>query len=546
MNYIKEYYEKIQTGEIIAGKKIKKIYKKLIEESENDSLPFYFNEKKGERPIQFIETFCKQAEGEIGKPIKLELFQKAYIQALFGFLWRDTQKRRFNETMFLVGRKNGKTTMLSAIALYMMIADGEGSAECYSVATKKDQASKAFKSACAMRSQSPEIRAIVNKRRTDMYMPSTFSSFEPLSSDSNTLDGLNAHLVIIDELHAIKDRNLYEVMKQSTSSRRQPLVVMITTAGTVRECIFDDIYDYANNVLEGTIKNDSFLPVLYELDKTEEWKNIKCWAKANPGLGAIKQYKYLTEQVQRAKDDSSSKKGVLCKDFNIRNNTDEKWLDFDIVNNEETFDIKELSGSYGIGGADLSSTLDLTCATVLVVKNKKKYVLQQYFIPESILEEKMQDDKVPYDKWKERGLLTTCEGARVNYTDVTNWFYKLHTEYNISALWVGYDPWGSQYWIEEMQNIGFEMIKVIQGAKSMSNPMKELEADLKEKRINYNNNPILKWCLLNTSIEIDKNDNIRPIKGRNSKQRIDGTVSLIDAYYVLFDKMQDYLNMQGE
>lgn len=546
MNYIKEYYEKIQTGEIIAGKKIKKIYKKLIEESENDSLPFYFNEKKGERPIQFIETFCKQAEGEIGKPIKLELFQKAYIQALFGFLWRDTNKRRFNETMFLVGRKNGKTTMLSAIALYMMIADGEGSAECYSVATKKDQASKAFKSACSMRSQSPEIRAIVNKRRTDMYMPSTFSSFEPLSSDSNTLDGLNAHLVIIDELHAIKDRNLYEVMKQSTSSRRQPLVVMITTAGTVRECIFDDIYDYANNVLEGTIKNDSFLPVLYELDKTEEWKNIKCWAKANPGLGTIKQYKYLTEQVQRAKDDSSSKKGVLCKDFNIRNNTDEKWLDFDIVNNEETFDIKELSGSYGIGGADLSSTLDLTCATVLVVKNKKKYVLQQYFIPESILEEKMQDDKVPYDKWKERGLLTTCEGARVNYTDVTNWFYKLHTEYNISALWVGYDPWGSQYWVEEMQNIGFEMIKVIQGAKSMSNPMKELEADLKEKRINYNNNPILKWCLLNTSIEIDKNDNIRPIKGRNSKQRIDGTVSLIDAYYVLFDKMQDYLNMQGE
>lgn len=282
MNYIKEYYEKIKTGEIVAGKKVKKIYKKLIEESENDSLPFYFNEKKGERPIQFIETFCKQAEGEIGKPIKLELFQKAYIQALFGFLWRDTNKRRFNETMFLVGRKNGKTTMLSAIALYMMIADGEGSAECYSVATKKDQASKSFKSACAMRSQSPEIRAVVNKRRTDMYMPSTFSSFEPLSSDSNTLDGLNSHLVIIDELHAIKDRNLYEVMKQSTSSRTQPLVAMITTAGTVRECIFDDIYEYANNVLDGTVKNDSFLPVLYELDKTEEWKNIKCWLKANP------------------------------------------------------------------------------------------------------------------------------------------------------------------------------------------------------------------------------------------------------------------------
>lgn len=546
MNYIKEYLDKINSGEIIVGKKIKKIYTRLYEESEDKSLPFYFDEKKGERPIQFIETFCKQAEGEIGKPIELELFQKAYIQALFGFLNRDTNKRRFNETMFLVGRKNGKTTMLSAIALYMMIADGEGSAECYSVATKKDQASKAFKSACAMRSQSPEIRAIVNKRRTDMYMPSTFSSFEPLSSDSDTLDGLNAHLVIIDELHAIKDRNLYEVMKQSTSSRIQPLVVMITTAGTVRENIFDDIYNYANNVLEGTIKNDAFLPVLYELDKTEEWQDIKCWAKANPGIGTIKQYKYLTEQVQRAKDDFSSRKGVLCKDFNVRSNTEEKWLDFDIVNNEETFDIEELRGSYGIGGADLSSTTDLTCATILIIKNHKKYILQQYFIPREKLEEKTKEDNVPYEIWEQRGLLTACEGARVNYSDVTSWFKKMHNEYDISPYWVGYDPWGSQYWLQEMQDAGFEMIKVIQGARTMSNPMKELEADLKEKNVNYNNNPILKWCLLNTAIEIDKNENIRPIKGKKSKQRIDGTVSLIDAYCVLFDKMNDYLALQEE
>ena len=546
MNYIKEYIEQIDKGNIIVGKKVKKIYKRLLKESDDKSLPFYFDEAKGNRPIEFIETFCKQAEGEIGKPIKLELFQKAYIQALFGFIYRDTGLRRFNETMFLVGRKNGKTTMLSAIALYMMIADGEGSAECYSVATKKDQASKAFKSACAMRAQSPEIRAIINKRRTDMYMPSTFSSFEPLSSDSDTLDGLNSHLVIIDELHAIKDRNLYEVMKQSTSSRIQPLVVMITTAGTVRENIFDDIYNYANNVLDGTIKNDAFLPVLYELDKTEEWKDIKCWGKANPGIGTIKQYKYLTEQVQRAKDDFSSKKGVLCKDFNIRSNTEEKWLDFDIVNNEEVFNIEELKGSYGIGGADLSSTTDLTCATILIIKNHKKYIVQQYFIPKEKLEEKIQEDNVPYDIWEKRGLLTTCEGAKVNYSDVTNWFIKMHNEYDISSYWVGYDPWGSQYWIQEMQEAGFDMIKVVQGPKTMSNPMKELEADLKEKNVNYNNNPILKWCLLNTAVEVDKNDNIRPIKGKKSKQRIDGTVSLIDAYCVLFEKMNDYLALQEE
>ena len=284
MNYIREYYEKISSGEIVAGEKIKKIYGKLVSEIDDSNLPFYFDEKKADRPIEFIEKFCKQAEGNLGEPIKLELFQKAFIQAVFGFINRDTHTRRFNEVMLLMARKNGKTTLLSAIALYMMIADGEGSAECYSVATKKDQASKCFKSACAMRSQSPEIRAIVNKRRTDMYMPSTFSSFEPLSSDSNTLDGLNSHLVVIDELHAIRDRNLYDVMKQSTSSRRQPLVIMITTAGTVRECIFDDMYAYANNVLDGVVKNDNFLPVLYEQDKEVEWKNIKMWQKSNPAL----------------------------------------------------------------------------------------------------------------------------------------------------------------------------------------------------------------------------------------------------------------------
>ena len=546
MNYIKEYINKINSGEFIVGQKVKKIYERLLSEINDDSLLFYFDEEKGERPIEFIETFCKQSEGEIGKPIKLELFQKAYIQALFGFVYRDTGFRRFNETMFLVGRKNGKTTMLSAIALYMMIADGEGSAECYSVATKKDQASKAFKSACSMRAQSPDIRAVVNKRRTDMYMPTTFSSFEPLSSDSDTLDGLNSHLVIIDELHAIKDRNLYEVMKQSTSSRRQPLVVMITTAGTVRGCIFEDIYNYANNILNGTIKNDSFLPILYELDKTEEWKNIECWQKANPGLGTIKQYKYLVEQVERAKDDLSSKKGILCKDFNIRSNTEEKWLDFDTVNNETTFDIEDLRGNYAIGGADLSSTTDLTCATLLIIKNKIKYVIQQYFIPRDKVEEKIQDDKVPYDVWEKRGLLTICDGAKVNYSDVTNWFLKMHNDFDISAYWVGYDPWGSQYWINEMKEVGFEMEQVIQGARTMSNPMKQLEADLKEKKVVYNNNPILKWCLLNTSIEIDKNDNIRPVKGKKSKQRIDGAVSLIDAYCILFEKYNDYLALQED
>ena len=268
MNYILEYVDKINDGRIITSQRVKTVYNRLAREIREpaDDSPYYFDEKAGERPVLFIEMFCRQSQGTLGAPLKLELFQKAFIQALFGFKNKSTGYRRFRETLFLCGRKNGKSTLLSGIALYMLIADGEGAAEIYSVATKKDQAKKVLTEAVNMIRQSPELSAILKKRRNDVYFPATASKFEALASDSNTLDGLNSHAVIIDELHAIRDRNLYEVMKQSTSSRRQPLVVMITTAGTVRECIFDDMYKLAREIADGEKTDDTFLPILYEID----------------------------------------------------------------------------------------------------------------------------------------------------------------------------------------------------------------------------------------------------------------------------------------
>ena len=215
-------------------------------------------------------------------------------------------------------------------------------------------------------------------------------------------------------------------------------------------------------------------------------------------------------------------------------------------NQREFYNIEDLFDTYAIGGVDLSSTTDLTCATLLIIKHNKKFIIQQYFIPSERLEFKIKDDKIPYDKWEKRGLVTICEGAKVNYSDVTQWFLKMHNEYDISALWIGYDPWNTQYWEEEMKEQGFEMVEVRQGAKTMSNPMKQLEADLIEKNVNYNNNPVLKWCLCNTAVKRDENDNIRPVKGQKQRARIDGTVSLIIAYCVLFDKLNDYLALQEE
>lgn len=544
MNYVKEYYEKLKSGKEKAGKRAIKEYERLVQEMEGNP-SFYFDEGAGEHPIIFIEQFCKQSEGNFGAPIKLELFQKAWIQALFGFKWRSTNLRRFNETFYMVGRKNGKTTILSALALYMLIADGEGAAEIYCVASKKDQAKKTFNSAAAMRYHSKAIASITKKRRTDMYMPTTLSTFEPLASDSNTLDGLNSHFVIIDEVHSLKDRALYEVMKQSMGSRKQPMLVMITTAGTVRENIFDDIYDYATRIVDGIIKNDNFLPIIYELDDRNEWTDPKMWMKANPGLGTIKQIKYLQDIVQQAQDDRKMLKTVLTKDFNIRETSTEAWLSYDDIENHEHFTLADLKGFYAVGGVDLSSTTDLTCATVMVAKGKKKYVLQKYFMPNNI-RERAREDNVPYDIWRDEGAIIECPDVRVDYSQVTEWFVELRDKYEINTLWIGYDKWNAAYWVTEMISYGFNLEVVIQGAMTMSSPMKEMEADFKAKYINYNDLDILKWCLTNTTIEVDKNQNIRPIKGKNKKQRIDGAVSLIDAYVVYTNHSVDYHAWNGE
>lgn len=545
-NYIKLYWEKIQSGEIAACKRLKQQYQKLIDELENPREPWVFDLEIATHPIDFIETFCRHSKGKwISKPVKLELFQKAKIQAVYGFVHKDTRLRRCREVFTLVGRKNGKSTEKAATGNYMLIGDGEGGAEVYSVATKKDQARIVWTEAHNMITQSPALSKHVKKRKTDLYFPVTFSKFEPLASDSNSLDGLNVHYGIMDELHAIKDRNLYDVIKQAMTARQQPVLEMITTAGFVRECIYDSIYDYACNILDGVIEDSRFLAFIYELDDRSEWTDFRMWEKANPGLGTIKSYDELAANVERAKNDPDFLPTVLTKDFNIRDTVAGTWLTFDQINNEETFETEKLKDSYAVGGADLSSTTDLACATLLVMKpgSEKKYCIQQYFLPGELLDQRAKEDKIPYDKWAKRGLLTLCEGNKVNYSDVTGWFRRMHDEYGIMPLWIGYDPWNSQYWIQEMKDMNLNMVVVRQGAQTLSQPMKEMAADLAAKRINYNNNPVLKWCLTNTSVKRDDNDNIRPIKGQNQRQRIDGAVSLLIAYTVLFNNMQDYLNI---
>ena len=543
MNYITAYNSLIQSGEIVASRRVKRVYARLAAATADTSGQYIFDEARASRPIAFIERFCKHSKGEwAGQSISLELFQKAYIQALYGFVERSTGCRQYRESFFLVGRKNGKSTLLAGLALYMLTSDGEGGAEVYSTATKYAQARLLFDEAHNMIKQSPALARHFRKRKNDLYYTPAMAKFQPLARNSDTLDGLNASFVIMDELHGVKDRNLYEVMRQSQSARRQPLMIMITTAGTVRECIFDDMYSYAAGVADGAITDPHFLPVLYELDDRSEWTDPAAWIKANPALGAIKKLDDLTAKVERAKQNRNELSGVLCKEFNVRETVKTAWLSFDDINNEQTFNLEQFRGAYCIGGVDLSITTDLTCASLLFMKrgDDRKYIVQMYWLPADRLQERVQQDKIPYDKWFDRGLLRLCAGNSINYSDVTAWFVETVKQYDLFPAWVYYDSYSARYFVEEMQMQGFNMVRCIQGAKTLSLPMQMLGADLQAHKVIYNNNPVLKWCLTNTGVQTDRNGNIVPIKNQSPKQRIDGAAALLDCYVGLYEHYTEY------
>lgn len=550
-NPIITYFEKIDSGEIITSQKVYKVYKNLIDTViNNPKSQWEYSEERAWHAIEFIERYCKHSKGSVaGKPFILEPWQKALIAAMFGIIDKIDGTRKFQEVVLIVARKNGKSTLAAAVGLYLMISDGELGPEIYSVATKKDQSKIIWLEAKRMVRKSKALAKRIKTLVSEMNSDKNDSVFKPLGRDSDSLDGLNVHGALFDEVHAWKDQNLYDVIVDGTSARDQPLIFTTTTAGTVRESVFDRLYDEAEMVINGydddnAYKNERLLPIVYELDNRKEWTSPESWQKANPGLGTIKKTDNLAAKVNKAKANSLLVKNLLTKDFNIRETTSEAWLTFEDANNQETFDISALKPRYGIGGVDLSSTTDLTCASVIfkVPDDDRIYVKQMYWLPEDLLEKRIAEDKIPYDKWQDAGLLRTTPGNKIHYKFVTEWFLEIQNEYDIYLYKVGYDAWSATYFVEEMKDqFGEDVMEpVIQGKKTLSGPMKSLGVDLSANKIIYNNNPILKWNLTNVAIDVDKNDNIQPIKTSNAKKRIDGFASLLDAYVVLENNLEAY------
>lgn len=554
-NPIREYWNEIQSGREVVSEKVRKTYEKVIKDLDNNSGEYFYSPKRANHVIEFFENYCHHSKGKFGgKPVRLELWEKSLLATVFGFV--DIEgNRKYREALLIVGKKNGKSLLASGIGLYLLVGDGEPGPEVYALATKRDQAKIIWNESKRMVRKSPSLLKRI-KPMTHELSSEIFNDgvFKPLASDSDTLDGLNVHGGLMDEIHQWKNgKALFDIIADGTTAREQPLIFITSTAGTVREDIYDEKYEYAANVINGYsdptggYKDEHFIAFVYELDSRAEWTDESCWKKANPGLGTIKNYKQLADKVKKAQANPSLVKNLVCKEFNIRETSSEAWLTFDQLNNPAVFDVKALAPRYGIGGADLSSTTDLTAAKVLfqVPGDEHIYVMSMYWLAADLVEERVREDKIPYDFWIEQGFVRTCPGNKVHPKYVTEWFQEIRDRYDIYIPWIGYDSWSATYWVEEMaRHFGAEaMIPVIQGKKTLSAPMKTLGADLSSKLIIYNNNPVDKWCLANTSVEEDRNGNIQPCKTSRRTRRIDGTAALLDAYVVFQDKMEDYKSL---
>lgn len=547
---LEKYFTSIADGKIVACEKMKRVSDMILEQYYNPG-EYHFDCEIANRHIEFIESFCYVPAGDIGQKIVLEEFQKARLQAVFGFV-DDNDLRQYNECMIVEGRKNGKTTECATVELDMLVNDNEGAPEIYNIATKLDQAKKGFVAADNMRMQSPMLRKHVRKRAHDLYFGYNMGFVKAMASNTSSLDSLDSHCVIIDELAAIKNRDLYDLMKQSMGARSQPLLFCITTNGFVRGGIFDAQYEYAKNILEKKAENKRFLPFIYELDDPSEWDNEECWIKANPGLGTIKKVSYLREMVQKAKDDPSFKPTVMVKDFNIPQTSEHAWLRYEELNNEECFDLSMFD--YCIGGFDAADTTDLNAAKAICMRpgDDRIYIESMYWIPQAVIDEqnkrgdRKERDNVPYSLWIDQGYMRTCPGNKCDKKIFLEWFKELRDTKDLYVLYIGYDPWHiDDTLLREFQaEFGKKcMIPVRQGVITLSQPMKDAAADFKAHKVIYNNNPIDKWCLYNTEIKEDINGNIQPVKSLDARRRIDGTVAFLCGYTVLQDVKDKYINL---
>lgn len=540
-------------GSIVAGRRIKALAEKMLPRIRDGYKRWRYDVDLATRPVEFIERFLKIPSGKLGVPFILEPYERMIVELTFGFVDED-EKRQHQYTLVEMARKLGKSSLAAAIEIYMLVADNEGAPQIYNAATSKAQASLAYGAVWRMVRQSPKLLKILRKgtvierAENGIICDGNMGYVVPLSKQSDHLDGLDVHMCVFDEMAAAEDRSIFDLIRQGTGAREQPLMIAITTQGFVRDNLWDHERDYAIQWLDGKIDDDRFLGILFEQDDRSEIWDESAWLKSNPGLGTVKKVEYLRAQVIKAKNDPSYMPTLLTKDFNLPANQASAYLTYEEAVNTDTYVFDPNVFRYCVVGIDAADTIDLNAATALFMKpgDNQIYRRSMYWIAEEQVKVNSNNqrgrDGVPYHEWASRGLIRIVPGNKVDKKVFIEWIQELADE-GMYTRYVGYDPWHmDDSTLREMKSlVGEDNVEVVrQGVQTLSQPMKQLKADLRDRRIVNNHNPIDEWCNLNLAAKIDINENVQPVKKAGATTRIDGFMALLDAYIELQRHDADY------
>lgn len=536
------YKADIETGEIIVGQELWQELENLCEDFHNDR--YFYNTDDANLRMNFMENCIRLTKSPFyNKPMVLMLWQRAWIEAFYSFKMAETGFDRFKKTILLIARKNTKSETSSALANSEFIVGNEGADICCS--SNDDAQCSLVYDAVDMMRQLYDPNDLDTKRNQRFILnKATNTKIFKMSDRTKNKEGRNIDFAIVDETHEMKENIIGKSIEQSQSLKDNPKFINITTEGFVVDGYLDDELKKARAVInreDDGVGAERLLPWLYTQDsELEVWqgnRENRLWMKSNPTLGIVKKWEYLEEQIDIARKSKADRIFVLSKDFNIKQNGGEAWLNLEDYDYETVYDLEDFRGCICLGATDMSETTDLTCAKILLMKpdDNTKYIYTKYFIPERKLTES--DDKnagAKYAEWAQQNYITICEGNDIDLAKVADWFYSLYTEYDIKLWKCGYDQRFSKDWINQMEYYGWQkanedLILILQNRQTLSNAMKLCEADFTHQLINYNRNPVDMWCLRNAGIDVDDLGQCMAIKMETQK-RIDGAVTLIILY----------------
>lgn len=543
-NYIKQYREAIKSGAILAGRDMVTELDNLLTDIESGE--YIFDTTEAELRIDFIENCVRLTKAPYyGKPMKLMLWEKAFIEASFSFKMKSLDGEwvnRFQEALLLIPRKNGKTEFIAALLLSEMIF-GKAGSDIICSGTDDGTADLCYTAVDTMRLQIDPASVDTWRNQKGIKCFLNNNHIYKLASSTRQREGRNIDVASLDEVWSLpEDGDIYKSIQQSTSTKEDYKIYMIGSEGFVDGFLNKKRKEYTDIIYgeDDDISSKRKLPWIYSQDSESEiWKTdsdgvARAWQKSNPSIGIIKKWTYLRDRVDEARKSKADRVFVLTKDFNLKQSNAQAWLSESDYKYAARYELERFRGAATLGAVDLSETTDMTSAKVMITPKgeRTKYIHSHYWIPESKLTNA--DDKkagAKYKEWAAAGLLTICEGNDIDLTLVADWYYRLYKEYGLRLFKCGYDVKFSRDFLRRMDEYGFECEMVIQNKITLSNAMKLCEADLKAQYINYNENPVDAWCLGNAAIEMDNLGNCQAVKiAGQPNARIDGAVTFIIVY----------------